>query len=106
VGSSVLSAYISLAAAAGDLFPATVARGRTAHHHPEQLDAMITAGFTTAQSASWDTRPIAIPDAEQLLLYEATYTDALRAIEQLAWDAAEPRYYMFSRRINSWDTRR
>lgn len=106
VGSSVLSAYISLAAAAGDLFPAMVARGRTSYHHPEQLDAMITAGFTTAQSASWDMSPIPIPDAQKLLFYEATYTDALQAIEQLVWDAAEPRYYMFSRRINSWDPRR
>jgi hypothetical protein len=105
VGSSVISAYISLTAAAGDLFPATVARGRKAHNHPVQLDAMITAGFTTAQSASWDTSPIPIPDAQQLLLYEATYAAALQAIEQLDWDAAEPRYYMFSRRIGSWDPR-
>lgn len=105
VGSSVISAYISLAAAAGDLFPATVARGRTSYHHPDQLNAMITTGFTTARSASWDTSPIPIPRAQQLLLYEATYTNALQAIEQLVWDAAKPRYYMFSRRINSWDPR-
>jgi hypothetical protein len=106
VGSSVISAYISLTSAAGDLFPATVARGRTSYHHPDQLNAMITAGFTTLQSASWDTRPISIPNAQKLLLYEATYTAALQAIEQLAWDVAKPRYYMFSRRINSWDPRR
>ena len=105
VGSSVLSAYIKLTAVSGDLFPATVARGRTQFGHPRQLDAMIVAGFTTEESASWQTEPVPIPRDIELRLQKATPADAFGAIELLEWNDIEPRYYMFERKIRNWGRR-
>ena len=61
VGLSVLTAYVSLAAALGDKFAASVARGRREYGHPRQLCALVHAGFVDLDSAAWDTTPSAIP---------------------------------------------
>ena len=61
IGTSVLTAYVSLVSAAGDWFPATVARGRRDYGHPVQLAAMVFAGFTSHRSATWDIQPLVIP---------------------------------------------
>ena len=98
---SALRAYTSLVAALGDRFAPTVARGRREFGHPTQLCALVKAGFTTAESATWDTNPKVIPrDAERALL-EARPADALSAVAGLDWDAP-PTYYMFKRRIARW----
>jgi len=101
IANSVLRAYVSLVAALGDLFPPTVARGRRDYSHPTQLCAFVRAGFTSRESATWDTKPVAIPAAAEDLLLEARPADALAAVKQLSW-ADPPRYYMFSRRISRW----
>jgi hypothetical protein len=101
IGSSVLRAYVMLAAALGDRFVAAVARGRREYGHPEQLSAMVTAGLVSEASATWETDPYALPPPAELLLLEARPAEALRAIEQLSWNPA-PRYYMFSRRVDRW----
>ncbi len=101
IADSVLRAYISLVAALGDLFPPTVARGRRDYSHPTQLCALVRAGFTSKEAATWDTTPLAIPPAAENLLLEARPADALAAVKQLLW-ADPPRYYMFSRRISRW----
>ena len=101
IASSVLSAYVALAAALGDRFVPAVARGRRSYGHPRQLCAMVRAGLTGDASALWDVSPDAIPvDAERQLL-EATPAGALAAAGMLHWDDS-PRYYMFTRRIESW----
>ena len=101
VGSSVLAAYVALVAALGDRFMPTVARGRRQYGHPKQLCAAVEAGLTSEQSATWDTKPFAIPPAAEPLFLEARPAGELAAAEQLAWDEP-PRYYMFTRRIGSW----
>jgi len=101
IGTSVLSAYVSLVATLGDRFAPTVARGRRDYAHPDQLQALVTAGFTTKQSALWDTTPIPLPRAAEALLLESDPHAALEAVKGLDWSNS-PRYYMFSRRIESW----
>jgi hypothetical protein len=101
IGSSVLKAYVSLVAALGDRFVATVTRGRRDYGHPKQLCAMVRAGLTGEASALWDVSPDSIPDAVEQKLLEAAPADALSAVHTLTWTAA-PRYYMFARRIGSW----
>jgi hypothetical protein len=102
---SVLEGYVTLVAAAGDLFAPTVARGRTSYGHPEQRNAMIAAGFTTEQSASWRTTPVEISREVELLLRKATPAAGLAAAARLEWPGNEPRYYMFHRKIGDWSER-
>lgn len=101
IGTSVLAAYVSLAAALDDRFVPTVTRGRRSYGHPKQLCAMVRAGLTSERSALWDIAPDRIPDAAERKLLEATPADALAAAGALAWNNP-PRYYMFARRIGSW----
>jgi hypothetical protein len=98
---ALLTAYLQLCNAAGDLFAPTVARGRVDYGPPEQLNAMIDAGFTTQASASWATTPRQVEAEAELLLEEATAKDALQAIQRLSW-ADEPIYFMYARRISQW----
>jgi len=103
IANSILSAYVSLVAALGDQFPPTVARGRRDYSHPIQLCTFVRAGFTSKESATWNTIPTAIPAAGEKLLLEARPVDALAAVKQLSW-VDPPRYYMFSRRISRWSS--
>lgn len=100
---SAVTAYISLVAALGDRFCATVARGRRDYGHPQQLSAMVYAGFVGAASATWETKPSAIPAASEPLFLEADPERALSAAEKLDWDKG-PKYFMFERRIASWSS--
>jgi len=101
IGTSVLTAYVSLAAAAGDRFLPTVARGRRDYGHPIQLAAMIYAGLTTARAATWKITPVEIPRPVEPLLLEAQPVRAVEAIHRLPWGRT-PQYFMFARRIKSW----
>jgi hypothetical protein len=102
MGTSVLSAYVSLVSALGDRFAATVCRGRRDYGHPVQLAALVYAGFVDKRSALWDGSPRPLtPEAERLLL-EAEPARALQAAESLDW-SKPPRYYMFRRRIRHWN---
>src|SRR5262245_9998485 len=102
IGTSVLTAYVSLAAALGDQFVPAVARGRREYGHPVQLAAMVWAGLTSERSALWDGKPAAIPAEAERLLLRADPASALEAAERLDW-SAPPRYYMFTRRIEQWN---
>ena len=101
IGSSVLKAYVTLMAELGDRFVAAVTRGRRSYGHPKQLCAMVRGGLTSEESATWNITPSRIPPAAEKKFLEATPADALAAAETLTWEA-EPRYYMFSRKIASW----
>lgn len=101
IGSSVLTAFVSLAAALGDRFIPTVARGRRDYGHPIQLAASVYAGVTADRSALWDVTPTVVGPAVEPLLLEAQPAVALEAVERLDW-SDPPRYYMFQRRIKSW----
>lgn len=103
IADSVLKAYVSLVAALGDLFPATVTRGRRDYSHPVQLCAFVRAGFTSKDSAVWDTKPYEIPNDAERLLLEARPADSLAAAKKLSWNNA-PRYYMYGRKISEWST--
>jgi hypothetical protein len=101
IGTSVLTAYVSLVAALGDMFIPCVARGRREYGHPLQLRAMIRAGLVGRASATWEGKPSAISKEADLLLQEADEAAALKAVEQLKWPSP-PHYYMFSRKITGW----
>ncbi len=101
IGASVLGAYVSLVAALGDLFPATVARGRRDYGHPMQLCALVHAGFVAEASATSEIEPHALPAAAELLFLEAEPAKALLAAEQIDW-AGSPRYNMYARKLKSW----
>ncbi|HEY7312921.1 MAG TPA: hypothetical protein VH643_26390 [Gemmataceae bacterium] len=103
LGLSALTAYVSLAAALGDKFCAAVARGRRDYGHPQQLCALVHAGFTGKDSATWDVTPTAIPAALEPRLLEADPEHDLAAVEQLDW-AKAPKYFMFARKIKSWSS--
>lgn len=103
IGDSVLQAYLTLVSTLGGEFVATVARGRRSYNHPEQLCALVKAGFIAREDALWDTRPHEIPRPEELLFQEARPADCLQAVESLTWTpSGGRRYFMFSRRISSW----
>jgi hypothetical protein len=101
IGTSVLTAFVSLVAAVGDLLPAAVARGRRDYGHPVQLCGAVSAGFISEESAVWAGEPHPLPSAAERLLLESEPAMALLAAEQLDW-SKPPRYYMFARRIKSW----
>lgn len=103
IGTSMLTALVSLAAALGDRFIATVTRGRREYGHPTQLAAAVYAGLIDRASALWDTMPVAVPVAAVPLLQEADPCRALEAIERFEW-GKEPKYYMFPRKIGGWST--
>jgi hypothetical protein len=100
----VLRAYLALVSVLGGRFVAAVARGRREHEHPRHLAALVKAGLLDEQEALWATSPVAITPAAERLLLEARPATSLAAVEQLAWDDGEPRYYMFDRRIARWST--
>jgi hypothetical protein len=102
IGTSVLTAYVALAAALGDQFLPTVARGRREYGHPVQLAAMVWAGLTSERSALWEGQPTAIPSDVERLLLRGERASALEAIERLDW-SSPPRYHMFQRRIQQWN---
>jgi len=102
IGDSSLRAYLSLVSVLGGRFVAAVARGRREHEHPRHLCALVKSGVLTRDEATWDVTPRAVPDEAERLLLEARPADSVQAASLLAWDAREPRYYMFSRRIDSW----
>ena len=105
IGTSMLSAFVSLAAALGDRFIPTVARGRRDYGHPVQVAAAVHAGLTGKPSALWETTPIAIPATAVAALQESEPRRSLEAIESFPWAAApEQRYFMFERKIAGWST--
>lgn len=103
IGTSVLQSFVALSAWCGDRFMPTVARGRMSYQHPIHLKAMVEAGFTSNDSAKWNVIPTQMPNEECLLLQEATPKDCLIAAERLDWSEA-PKYYMYPRKINSWNS--
>lgn len=105
IGTSVLTAYVSLTAALGDRFPAAVARGRREYGHPVQLAAMVYAGFVASKSALWDTKPTVLPASVVPFLLRAEPASALEAAERLDW-SRPPRYYMFKRKVKKWSPAR
>lgn len=102
IGSSVIESYLALVAVCGDELVSTVARGRVYYSHPEQLRAMIKAGFISLESAQLNINPTPIPYSENLLLQEANPQKSLLAVERLDW-SNPPKYYMFQRRIDKWN---
>jgi hypothetical protein len=102
IGNSVLEAYLTLVSCLGGRFVAAVARGRREHSHPEQLVALVRAGFLSVDEALWDVVPEPIPIAAQRLLYEARPKDALAASELLHSAINRQHYFMFERRIGKW----
>ncbi len=106
IGDSVLRAYLTLVSTLGGEFVATVARGRRSYKHPDQLCALVKAGFVAREEALWDTMPYEIPRPQEVLFQEARPGDCLGAAESLSWTpTGGRRYFMFSRRIDGWSER-
>jgi hypothetical protein len=105
IGTSMLTALISLASALGDRFLPTVARGRRKYGHPVQLAASVHAGLIGREAATWETTPAPIPAGSAALLLESQPSAALQAIEALTWDESA-RYYMYERKIRDWSVAR
>jgi hypothetical protein len=103
IGTSVLTAFVALVAALGDLFIPTVARGRKEYGHPAQLRAMIRAGLVDRTSAVWEGTPTAIPSNGEALLEEADPATSLKAAAAFDW-SHPPCYHMFPRKIAGWNT--
>jgi hypothetical protein len=103
IGTSVLTAFIALVAALGDLFIPTVARGRKEYGHPAQLREMIRAGLVDRKSALWDGTPIPISPNAEAVLEEADPATSLKAATSFDW-SNPPRYHMFKRKIAGWNT--
>ncbi len=102
IGTSVLRAWLELVSRLGGRFVAAVARGRREHSHPTQLVALVRAGVLSEAEATWDVKPEPISRAAQDLLYQARPTDALAAVETLAFTEGQEKYFMFARRIDRW----
>jgi hypothetical protein len=103
MGTAVLTAYVSLVAALGDRFAATVCRGRRDYGHPVQLAALVYAGFVDRRSALWDISPTPLTLEAEKGLEEAEPARSLDVAAALDWTKA-PRYYMFRRRISHWNS--
>jgi hypothetical protein len=101
IGTSVLTAFISLVSVLGDLFIPTVARGRREYGHPGQLRAMVRGGLVGEQSAVWSGTPTKIPENLEAVLQEADAATSLKAATSLDW-SNPPRYYMFARKLAGW----
>jgi len=102
IGTSVLTAFVSLAAALGDLFIPTVARGRKEYGHPAQLRAMVRSGLVDRKSALWDGTPTVIAPYHEAVLEDADPATALKAATSFDW-SNPPRYHMFARKIAGWN---
>jgi len=102
IGTSALTAYVSLAATLGPRFIPTVARGRGEYGHPVQLCAMVEAGLTTVEAATWDTTPIAIAAGAEEILKLSDSDRALAVAAELPWKTADQTYFMFSRKIGGF----
>ena len=103
IATSVLSAYVAVVAAVGNRFVAAVARGRREYGHPKQLAALVASGFISEAARKWRTQPHEIPLDAEPLFYEASPHDAVRAAQMLG-SGGQPRYYMFRRKIDSWNS--
>jgi hypothetical protein len=101
IGSSVLTAYVTLLSVLGDAFAAIVARGRHEYHHPDQLAAMVAAGLISPEAALVQITPTAILPATAYALCQGEAGIAVRQCKALDWED-RPRYYMFHRKIGSW----
>jgi hypothetical protein len=101
IGTSVLTAYLALVAALGDMFIPTVARGRREYGHPAQLKAMIASGLVDRKSAVWNGTPMPIPANCEAVLEDADPATSLKAATSFDW-SQPPRYYMFARKIAGW----
>ncbi len=99
---SVLGAYVTLVGLLGELFVAFVGRGRRDYYHPEQLAALVSAGFLSESAANTVTTPRPVPSDAESLLQQAQPAAGLAAAGLLDWGGL-PRYYMFSRRIDRWN---
>jgi hypothetical protein len=104
VGLSVLRSYLAMVSLCGGRFVAAVARGRKQYHHPEQLAAMVKYGFISAEDAIIDITPKPIPKKAELLIYSADPVKCVKAAAMLDWDEHDISYFMFSRRIQKWNT--
>ncbi len=103
---SVLRAWLTLVSCLGGEFVATVIRGRRKYNHPDQLCALVKAGFVTREEALRDLQPCQISRSAQRLFKEARPADSLRAVEQLDWpEPPARRYYMFQRAISQFSGR-
>ncbi|MBF0410967.1 MAG: hypothetical protein HQM10_26725 [Candidatus Riflebacteria bacterium] len=105
IGTSVLTAYISLTSVLGDSFPAIVARGRSEYGHPEQLCAMVKAGFVSMDSAIINLYPKAIPEELEKDFCSANVGRIVPELEKMGWDDSSLNYFMFSRKIGCWVSR-
>jgi hypothetical protein len=101
IGTSVLTAFVALVAALGDMFIPTVARGRREYGHPAQLKAMIASGLVDRRSALWSGTPMAIPSNCESVLEDADPATSLKAASSFDW-SKPPHYYMFTRKIAGW----
>jgi hypothetical protein len=101
IGTSVLTAFVALTGALGDLFIPAVARGRREYGHPLQLRAMVASGLVGRKSAVWPGTPSAIPSNCEALLEDADPASSFKAATSFDWSNA-PRYYMFARKIEGW----
>ena len=104
IATSVLAAYVAVVAAVGDRFVAAVARGRHEYGHPKQLAVLVKSGFISEAASEWGTLPYEIARDVERLFYEATPQDSFRGAQSLVWDeTGQLRYYMFRRKIDSWN---
>ena len=101
IGTSVLTAFISMVAALGDYFAPTVARGRREYGHPAQLRAMVRAGLIAEKAAVWTGTPAAIAAEHEAVFEEADPATSLDTASALDW-SNPPRYHMFARKIAGW----
>lgn len=101
IGTSALTAYMSLSAALGDHFIPTVARGRRDYGHPVQLRELIRAGLTSKKSALWPGKPTPIPANCEAVFEDADPATSLKAASSFDW-SDKLSYYMFKRKIASW----
>lgn len=102
IGTSVLTAYVSLCAALGDRFAPTVARGRNEYGHPAQLRALVRAGFAGAAAATWDTKPLPIAADMERKLRASDSGVSLAAAADLPWKAGDMTYFMFQRKLDKF----
>lgn len=104
VGLSVLQAYLAMVSFCGGRLVSIVARGRKQYHHPEQLIALVKYGIISKEDALLDLNPKHIPGKEELLIYSADPKKCVQAAKILPWDEHDISYFMFSRRIDKWNT--